>query len=274
MSRIVSYFKPISKYKYRYWIYLFMAVIGSMLINYISSYMNKYIFNGIEYNDYHTFALGCKIGIVLIVVAAAYPFTRYFHIRVVRYIVYDLKTEMVKSLTNFKMNYFDSYHSADAMQKISNDAESMKTAYFTGVFRLANTTITGTFSIIMMLKFDYRLAIVSMLIAIVSVAVLVQFSKRIKRKYSEVNNKLTNLTGMFSDILNGMVVIKLCKGSGIIFDRYNNENEAVKDTYNNIKKLDATMDMSNFLLGTISSLGTIFVGIIMVRHVKFFTYCI
>lgn len=243
-----------------------MAVLGNICINYVSSYMNKYIFNGIEHNSMDTFIKGCSLGAVLIVIAALYPFTRYLHIKVVRSIVFDLKTKMVRHLTIFKMDYFDSFHSADAMQKISNDADSLKTSYFTGVFRIVNYVITGSFSIIMMLLLDYRLACISILIAAITVVILVQFNKKIKHNYKNVNQKLTILTGLLSDILKGIVVIKTYGESHLIIDKYNKENEEVTETYDKIKKLDASMDMCNFLIATISSIGTILVGIIMVWH--------
>jgi ATP-binding cassette subfamily B protein len=263
MSKLKCFFKPVNKYRYRYWTFLLLAVIGEVFINYVSSFMNKNIFNSIEYHDHELFVKGCIFGVVLVVTSALHPFIRYFHMRQVRYIIFDLKTSMVKRLIDFRMKYFDSSHSAEAMQKISFDADFLKASYFSGVYSMINNMVLGSFSIVMMVYLNVTLALISIVIAIVTVFLIIYFNKKIKNNYKVINGKLTTLTALFSDILHGIIVIKMCGGSGVIFDRYNQENEEVNRTYNEIGRLDASMEMCNFLVGTISTFGTIWAGVTM-----------
>ena len=266
MSKLKRFFLPVSKYRYKYWTSLFLAVIAQVFINYVSSFMNKNIFNSIEYHDYDLFVKGCIFGVILVAASFFNPFIRYLNMKQVRYIVFDLKTSMVKKLIDFRMKYFDSSHSAEAMQKISFDADYLKAAYFSGVYSVINNMVLGTFSIVMMICLNAALALISIIIAAVTVILIIYFTKKIKSSYQLINKKLTTLTALFSDILHGIIVIKMCGGSGVIFDKYNQENEEVNHTYIKIGKLDASMEMCNFLIGTISTFGTIWAGVVMAHY--------
>ena len=90
MKELKRYFSYIGKYKTAYWTVFLFTLVSSAVLTFAYPYMNKLIFNALEYEDIKIFQRAVVLCIVLVVLNCLAPYRRYFQIKIVRKIVFDI----------------------------------------------------------------------------------------------------------------------------------------------------------------------------------------
>lgn len=266
MKEFKRYLSYIGKYKVSYWSIFIMTLITSVLLDLMYPYMNKLIFNALEYRDTNLFTLAVILCIVLLVLNCLSPYRRYFQIRVVRNIVFDIKIRLFEKLSKMDMDYFEKHHSAEALKTLNWDANSLKDSYFSHIYWVFGRLVTGVASILAMLVYSPILALVSIGFCLVTVSVSIRINRQIKQMDRDIQRKVARLTARLSDILSGFPLFKMYRGSSIVLDSFQCENEQVaKEEKQKVKKL-SNLEMVSFLLGILASFGTIAVGAFLVSR--------
>lgn len=264
MKELKRYFSYIGKYKVPYWTIFILTLITSVILNLTYPYMNKLIFNAMEYKDWARFKQAVVICILLVVLNCLAPYRRYFQIKIVRKIVFDIKLRLFEKLMKLDMNYYETHHSGEVLKTLNWDANSLKDSYFSHIFWVTGRLVNGVTSIIAMLIYSPTLMLVSVSFCMVTVYVSIQINKQIKRMDKEIQKKVSRLTTRLSDILSGFPVLKMYRGASIVSDNFHSENEKVlKDSLQRADKA-ATLEMIAFFLGILASFGTIGVGAYLV----------
>ena len=75
---------------------------------------------------------------------------RYFQIRLVRKMVYELKLKLYEKLLNMNMYFFNDTHSADAIKTLNWDANSLKDSWFSHIYWVLGKIVIVVSSIITM----------------------------------------------------------------------------------------------------------------------------
>ncbi len=266
MKEFKRYLSYIGKYKVSYWSIFVMTLITSVLLDLMYPYMNKLIFNALEYRDTDLFTQAVILCIVLLVLNCLSPYRRYFQIRVVRNIVFDIKIRLFEKLLKMDMDYFEKHHSAEALKTLNWDANSLKDSYFSHIYWVFGRLVTGVASILAMLVYSPIMALVSIGFCLVTVSVSIRINRQIKQMDRDIQRKVARLTARLSDILSGFPLLKMYRGSSIVLDSFQCENEQVaKEEKQKVKKL-SNLEMASFLLGILASFGTIAVGAFLVSR--------
>ena len=129
MKRLLQY---MGDRKIKYFVILIATLIISALSQLYYSYIYKALFNSIEYKDKNLFVGACIMCAVFIVISYFSPYIRYFEMKQVRMIVFNIKLEMFKKLTKLNMQYFEEHHSGDTMKRLNNDANTLNILIFQG----------------------------------------------------------------------------------------------------------------------------------------------
>jgi len=268
MKEFKRYLSYIGKYKVSYWSIFIITLITSVFLDLTYPYMNKLIFNALEYNDKVLFTQAVILCIVLLVFSCLSPYRRYFQIRVVRNIVFDIKIKLFEKLLKMDMDYFEKHHSAEALKTLNWDANSLKDSYFSHIYWVFGRMITGVASVLAMLVYSPILALVSIGFCLVTVFFSIRINRQIKQMDRDIQRKVARLTTRLSDILSGFPLLKMYRGSSIVLDSFQCENEQVaKEEKQKVKKF-STLEMVSFLLGILASFGTIAVGAYLVSRGK------
>lgn len=267
-SELKRYLSYLGKYRFSYWS-IFLVTLGtSIVLTLLSPYMNKQIFNALEYGDKELFARAAALCILLVALGCLSPYERYFQIRVVRKIVFDIKIRLFDKLMKTDMNYYDSHHSGEALKTLNWDANSLKDSYFSHIYWVSGLLINGVVSIVAMLVYSPALTAISIGFCLVTVFISLFMNREIRRMDKEIQNKIARITERLSDILSGFITLKMFPGSAIVLERFRSENgQAAKEERKKIKKL-AGLEMISFLLGILASFGTISVGAFWAAHGK------
>ncbi|MBE5875707.1 MAG: ABC transporter ATP-binding protein [Lachnospiraceae bacterium] len=264
MKELKRYLSYIGKYKVLYWSIFVFTLITSVLLNLLYPYMNKLIFNALEYNDRRLFGKAVSICFLLVLLNCLAPYRRYFQIKVVRKIVFDIKIRLFEKLMKMNMKYYDMHHSGEALKTLNVDANSLKDSYFSHIYWVFGRLLNGVASMIAMLIYSPNLTLVSVSFCMVTVFVSMQINKQIKRMDKEIQNKITKLTTQISDILSGFTIIKMYSGAFIVLEHFQKENEQVTNEERERVRKSALLEMVAFVLGILASFGTIGVGAYMV----------
>lgn len=268
MGELKRYFSYIGKYKVSYWRIFIITLITSVLLNLIYPYMNKLIFNALEYQDNNLFIQAAVLCIILVVLNCLAPYRRYVQIKVVRKIVFDIKMELFKKLMRMDMNYYEHHHSGEALKTLNQDANSLKDSYFSHIYWVFGRLINGMTSIIAMMVYNPMLALIAISFCLVTVYISIKMNQQIKKMDKDIQNKISKLTARLSDILLGFTTLKMFRGSSIVLDLFQSENnQATNEEKQKSKKL-AVLEMLSFFLGILASFGTIGVGAFLVARGK------
>lgn len=266
MSDFKKFLSYIKGYRFLYWTTLFSAVFFNSCLNILTAYVNKEVFNSIQAKSIEQLVHIKTYAILLVVLSCLYPITRYLHITVVRYLMKDLKIKLFHHLEHLDLRYFESHHSGDSIQRLSNDVDALKTAYFTQVFVVMRSSFGGITSIITMFLYDYKIALIVLLISLISVSISLIFAKIIRKTSNKISNQMSLLTQKLSDILDGFYVLKMYSGAKVIVKHYEDQNEVSTTFRLKRNKQRAIIDGLNIGFATISTIGVMMMGAIMVSN--------
>lgn len=268
MKELKRYFSYIGTYKTSYWSIFIITLISSVILTLLYPYMNKLIFNALEYRNQDLFKQAVILCIILVILNCLFPYQRYFQIKVVRKIVFDIKIQLFEKLMKMDMNYYESHHSGEALKTLNWDANSLKDSYFSDIFRILNIGLTGITSIITMTIYSPILTLISISFCLITVSISIKINQQIKRMDKDIQSKIVRLTACLSEILSGFTTLKMFSGSSIVLNYFQTENEqATTEEKRRIKKL-SVFKMLSFFLGILANFGTIGAGAFLVAQGK------
>ncbi len=268
MSELKRYFSYIGIYKRKYWVNFSITLIVSACLQIMYSYMNKMLFNSVEYQDKELFLYAVSLCGIVVILNCVFPYLRYFQIRIVRKIVFDIKIKLFEKLMKLNMPYYETHHSADALKVLNWDANSLKDSYFSHVYWVAGKIVDGATAIIAMMLYSPYLAVISIGFSFLTVWISMKINQRIKAMNKDIQLSLSRLAGHLSDILSGFPILKMYRGASIVVERFQKENETITKQEEQRVKESAVLEMLSFLLGILGSFGTILVGAFFVAQGK------
>lgn len=266
MRELKRFFSYMGKYKMSYWSVFILTLLTSAMLNLVYSYMNKLIFNAMEYVDYGLFRQAAILCITLLVLNCLAPYRRYFQIRIVRRLVFDVKIRLFEKLMKMDMEYYEKNHSGEALKVLNSDANSLKDSYFSHIFWVLGRLVSGVTAILAMFVYSPLLMLVSVSFCLITVFLSVQINRQIKDMDRGIQAKLSRLTARLSDILSGFTELKMYNGASIVYDNYHEENGKVLTDEERRADKAAVLEMAAFFLGILASFGTIGAGAYLVTR--------
>lgn len=268
MKELKRYFFYMGKYKVAYWTVFIMTLITSVLLNLAYPYMNKLIFNAVEYRSSELLNKAIILCIIVVLLNCLAPYRRYFQIKIVRKIVFDIKIKLFEKLMKMDMNYYENHHSGEALKILNWDANSLKDSYFSHVFWVAGRLVNGVTSLIAMLIYSPTLMLVSVGFCLITVYISIRINRQIKEEDKKIQKRVSSLTNRLSDILTGFTKLKMYQGASIVYDDFYKTNETVLEEETGRAEKAAGLEMVAFFLGILASFGTTFVGAYLVSEGK------
>lgn len=266
MKNTRRFFSYMGDRKTKYFSILAATLILSSFIAVLYSYTYKVMFNAIEYSNKNKFIMGCILCILVLVLNYFAPYMRYFQMKQVRSIVFDIKINMIKKLTNLNMQYFEEHHSGDVLKRLNHDADCLKDTYFSRVFRVLVLCFDGASSIVMMLVYNWKLALISILFSGISVLISIGMNKIVDRLSHDIQDRIVRLTERLSDVLSGFLILKMYTGGRLVTDDYFNENNGARKSMLKRTRVLSLLEMLTFLTGMLGSFGTIIAGVFLVMR--------
>lgn len=268
MREIKRYFAYMGKYRRLYWTILIITLIMESVLEISYSYINKQTLNAVEFGNRKQFRLALVLCLAVVMLKCVFPYLRYFQIKLVRTMVFEMKLRLFQKLMKLDMEFFIKNKSGEALKTLNWDANSLKDSWFSHVYWVLGRIVLGVSSLLAMYLYSPVLTLISVLFCAVTVLVSVKLNAAIKKSAKAVQNSTTALANYFSDILQGFSVLKLYAGSSIVLSHFHAENDAVCMQEKRRVEKAAGLEALSFLLGILGSFGTIAAGVFLCQRGK------
>ena len=230
------------------------------------SYVTKRTINAIEFQNIELFRTAVIASVIIVILKCLFPYLRYFQIKLVRKMVYELKLKLYEKLLSMNMDFFKSTHSADAIKTLNWDANSLKDSWFSHIYWVLGKIVMVASAIITMCFYSPILMEISLIICAFTAFVSVKINKSIKKYAKMVQKKSTKLSILLSNIIAGFVTLKMSSVAKIVLNHFYEECEEAFQLEKSRVKVEASFEMTAFLLGVIGSFGTIIAGAVLVSE--------
>lgn len=263
LKRFLSY---MGKYSFTYWFILIATLIIESFLQILYSYVTKRTINAIEFQNIELFRTAVIASVIIVILKCLFPYLRYFQIRLVRKMVYELKLKLYEKLLSMNMDFFKSTHSADAIKTLNWDANSLKDSWFSHIYWVLGKIVMVVSAIITMCFYSPILMGISLIICAFTAFVSVKINKSIKKYAKMVQKKSTKLSILLSNIISGFVTLKMSSGARIVLNHFYEESDEAFQLEKSRVMVEASFEMAAFLLGVIGSFGTIIAGTVLVSE--------
>lgn len=263
LKRFLSY---MGKNSFTYWFILIATLIIESFLQILYSYVTKRIINAIEFQNIELFRTAVIASVIIVILKCLFPYLRYFQIKLVRKMVYELKLKLYEKLLSMNMDFFKSTHSVDAIKTLNWDANSLKDSWFSHIYWVLGKIVMVASAIITMCFYSPILMGISLIICAFTAFVSVKINKSIKKYAKMVQKKSTKLSILLSNIIAGFVTLKMSSGVKIVLNHFYEECEEAFQLEKSRVKVEASFEMTAFLLGVIGSFGTIIAGAVLVSE--------
>ena len=213
------------KYRFAYWFILITTLIMESSLQILYSYVTKKTLNAIEFQNMQLFRTAVVVCVVIVILKCLFPYLRYFQIRLVRKMVYELKLKLYEKLLNMNMYFFNDTHSADAIKTLNWDANSLKDSWFSHIYWVLGKIVIVVSSIITMYFYNRMLTCISLIISALTAFVSIKINQSIKKYAKKVQKKSTKLSMLLSDIISGFVTLKMNSGTKVVLNYFYEEKQ-------------------------------------------------
>jgi ATP-binding cassette, subfamily B, multidrug efflux pump len=124
-------------------------------------------------------------------------------------VIHDLRAALFAHLLRLEAAFFDKNPVGRLMTRVLNDVEAVGEAFTSGLFAVIGDVVVLAGVVGMMLWLDWRLALVTLSLMPVLVAIVVWFRGYAREAYREVRRRLARLNGFLQESISGMTVTQL-----------------------------------------------------------------
>ena len=124
-------------------------------------------------------------------------------------VMYDLRTEIFAKLQRADLRFYDKNPVGRLMTRITNDVETLNELFSSGVVTVFGDLFTLIFIVAMMLRMDWRLALLTLAVLPFVFLVAFVFRARIQDAYRETRIKLARINAYLHERITGVRVVQL-----------------------------------------------------------------
>ena len=189
-----------------------------------------------------------------------------------RWIEYDLRNALYRSLEALDPSYYSRMRTGDLMARMTNDLSAVRMAVGPAIMYLTNTIAGGAFALVFMLRIDARLTGIAVLPLLLLPAIGIWMGRRIHERFEAVQEHFGDLTTLAQENLAGVRVVRAYRQEASEIDRFDRMNEEYLEKNMRLARLYGAMHPAFVLLagagmvavlwvgGALTILGTISVG--------------
>ncbi len=124
-------------------------------------------------------------------------------------VMYDLRTEIFSKLQRADLRYYDRNPVGRLMTRITNDVETLNELFSSGVVTVFGDLFTLVFIVLVMMRLDWRLALITLAVLPFVVLVAFVFRARIREAYRDIRVRLARINAYLQERITGMRIVQL-----------------------------------------------------------------
>ncbi len=191
------------------------------------------------------------------------PLFNYIFKKTVHNTMAGIRLMVIEHLERVQIRYYESTHSGEIISRVNNDIQALEETISDNIFMLVSTCLTGISSAVLMFIFDWRTAVILIILGVVSSFVNIGFAGPARRISDNMQEGLSVLTEKLSDLISGMEVMKMFNIVPQIKGRYDEANVELSKISMRFVRLEILQGSANYLLGWLNFGGIMLIGAIM-----------
>ena len=176
----------------------------------------------------------------------------------------NIRQKSFNHMTELPVSYFEREHSGSIMSRLTNDIKIIEDIYQVYINRIAYYLFLGIGSVILMIVFDWRLALFSLIFEGLSILTSAIIANKIKKISDDVQLKRSKVNEKFLDMVVGFKTTKIFQIEDKIVNKYQNESFDLTETENKRDTLNALISAVGLFFYAVKTLGVIAIGIYMI----------
>lgn len=175
-----------------------------------------------------------------------------------------VRTDLFSHLQRLSLKFHDTRRSGDSMYRVSYDAQAIQSIFNKGFSSVFAALITFVGTMIVMVKMDWQLTLLALVIAPLLFYAIYFFADRIRKESTEISESESALTSRTQEGLTGIRIVHAFGQEEYELNRF--EQQCVQSLQANLK-LTLTHVSSALVVGTLMSIGTSAMIYLGARHV-------
>jgi len=197
-----------------------------------------------------------RIGLTLLTIIILGFLFSYIQVYILNYvsqkIIFNIRQEVFTHLQKMSLSYFDKNPVGRLVTRVTNDTEALNEMYTSVLVYLFKDVFLITGIVIVMIKMNYRLALLSFTVVPLILIASVIFRAKIRNVYREVRVRLARINATLNENITGMKTIHIFKQEDKKFREFDEIN---KDYFDATKKEISVYAIFRPTIEVIRSLG-------------------
>ena len=141
-----------------------------------------------------------------------------------------LRDDLFHRMEALPIKYFDTHSHGDIMSVYTNDIDTLRQHMSQSIPQVINSVVTMLATLVVMLRLNPTLTIISVLTAVVMITVTTNFSKLSGKYYVQQQKNLGIVDGFIEEMLDGQKVVKVFCHEQAAKEDFHKINEALRES--------------------------------------------
>ena len=211
-----------------------------------------------------------KIGIALAIIyglSALFGFIQhYIMASVTLKMSYRMRAELSEKINRVPQKYFNFHSQGDILSRITNDVSTLQQGLTNALPTIISAATQFVGCLIMMFVTEWRLALASLLVTLIGVALTVLIMSRSQRYFTARQESLGKLGGYIEEMYSGHEVVRISRATQAVNQEFDKLNSAVYDANWRSQFLSGVMQPLMNIIGNIAYVAVCVLGSILAMN--------
>ena len=152
----------------------------------------------------------------------------YFMANIAQDTVLRLRKDLFEHVQTLSLRYFDTHPHGDLMSRMTNDIDNVSNTLTQSITQLISSVITITGVLIVMLRLNWVLALVTIATVPLIFLIVSRVIKRTRKAFKEQQRFLGNVNSLIEEYVSGQKVVKAYVQEDAIIEKFNEDNDKLK----------------------------------------------
>ena len=146
-------------------------------------------------------------------------------------VMYDMRTQLFAHLQRLQMSFFDRNPVGRLVTRVTTDVDVLNDLFASGVVAIFGDAFSLFAIVVVMLKMDWKLALLTFSVLPIIVLVTAAFRKAVRESYRRIRVAIARINAYLQEHLTGMTVLQLFNREERSFHEFEKINRAHMDAY-------------------------------------------
>lgn len=166
-----------------------------------------------------------------------------------------IQENLLDKFMRLPMSYYNNHHTGDLQSRLTSDLTSATNAIAYALISPINFFSFGMVSVIMIAYIHWKISLICVSLVLLTMLVNGIFLKPMKKVSKETQKSIGKATACYSDIMNGISVIKVFSLQSWAIRKFQSENDKILSCGQRISIIDSTQHSINGFIDSICSFG-------------------